>query len=73
MSRGKGKMSLKDVQRLLRMNGYSLERTGKHYIYKKDNDTFILPKSTHDLLLKRMFKEHNIKSEAEIKKGAQHD
>lgn len=67
--KGKGKMSLKQVQRLLKMNGYSLERINKHFIYKKGNDTFILPRNCHDLLLRRMFKEHGIKSEEELKRG----
>lgn len=66
---GKGKMSLKDVQRLLRLNGYSLERVNRHFIYKKGNDTFILPQKCHDMLLRRMFKEHGIKTEEELKRG----
>lgn len=67
-SRGKGKISLKEIQRLLRLNGYKLDRQGKHFIYKKDNDTFILPRSTHDMVIRRMFKEHDIKTEEELKK-----
>lgn len=67
-SRGKGKISLKEIQRLLRLNGYKLDRQGKHFIYKKDNDTFILPRSTHDMVIRRMFKEHGIKTEEELKK-----
>lgn len=60
-SRGKGSVSLREVQRTLRENGYELDRINRHFIYKKGNDTFILPRNCHDMLLRRMYKEHNIK------------
>ena len=60
-SRGKGSISLREVQRTLRENGYELDRINRHFIYKKGKDTFILPRNCHDMLLRRMYKEHNIK------------
>lgn len=66
--RGKGKVNIREVRRLLELNGYRLDRVSNHFIYKKDGDTFILPRSCHALLLKRMYKEHNIKTEEELKK-----
>lgn len=60
-SRGKGAIPLREVQRTLRENGYELDRINRHFIYKKGNDTFILPRNCHDMLLRRMYKEHNIK------------
>lgn len=61
-SRGKGDIPLREIQRTLGNNGYRLARIGKHFIYKNDlsNDTFILPRSCHSMLIRRMYKEHNI-------------
>lgn len=63
-SKGKGSISLRDVQRTLRDNGYVLERQNRHFIYKKQetNDTFILPRNCHDMLIRRMYKEHGIRT-----------
>lgn len=69
MTRGKGKTSLREVRRLLELNGYVLDRVNNHFIYKKGNDTFILPRNCHDMLLRRMFKEHNIKTEEELRRN----
>lgn len=62
MCRGKGSIPLRKIQRMLKDNGYRLDRVNDHFIYKNDskNDTFILPRSCHDLLIRRMFKEHGI-------------
>lgn len=61
-TRGKGAISLRDVQKTLKDNGYELVRTNRHFIYKKNenNDTFILPRKCHDMLIRRMYKEHSI-------------
>ena len=64
----KGTMTFREVQAILRANGYYLDRTESHYIYKnEDGDTFILPRSCNDMLLRRMFKEHAI--EKDVKKA----
>jgi len=61
-SRGKGSISLRDVQKTLKANGYELNRQNRHMIYRneKTKDVFILPRSCHDMLIRRMYKEHNI-------------
>lgn len=56
---------LKDIQRILKDNGYILTRTaGDHYIYAKPDQplTFSIP-SRRDLprpMVKRLLKEHGI-------------
>ena len=61
--RGKGNISLRKVDKILRSNGYRIERySGDHRIYKNDEgDTIIIPPSVHKQLIKRTFKENNIK------------
>ena len=56
-----GKYSMKKINRILKDNGYRLDRTkGDHYIYKNDKYTISIPMSRNDLILRREFKRCNI-------------
>lgn len=60
--RGKGPMSLRQIDKILKDNGYYVDRyNGSHCIYKNDeNHTIIIPLSCHKQLIRRVFKENNI-------------
>lgn len=60
--KGKGPMSLRKIDKILRKNGYHLDRySGDHRIYKNEEGTMInIPPSCHKLLVRREFKEKNI-------------
>ena len=60
-------MSFRDVDRILRKNGYKIVRnpSTNHTIYAKGNNTISIPgkgrsKDINAMLLKRIFKENNI-------------
>ena len=62
MSHGKGSISIREIDHTLKANGYKLARENGHRIYKDDNNnTIIILRSRHDLLIRRVFKENNIK------------
>lgn len=62
--RGKGKYRLRNIDKILRKNGYNLISTKKHYIYKKQTGEMIsIPKNCKDSVLKTEFKKHNIKED----------
>lgn len=56
-----GKYSMKKIDRILKDNGYRLDRKkGDHFIYKNDKYTISIPMSRNDLILRREFKRCNI-------------
>ena len=60
--KGKGPIPLRKIDKILKSNGYYLDRyNGDHRIYKNDQgDRIVIPPSCHKLLIRREFKEKNI-------------
>lgn len=60
--RGKGPMPMRKINKILKKNGYEIDRySGDHRIYKNnDGNTIIIPLSCHKLLVRREFKQNNI-------------
>ena len=53
----KGKFSMRKIDRVLKENGYILDRQrGDHFIYKNERFTISIPMSRNDLILKKEFK-----------------
>lgn len=62
-------ISFRQIDKILRKNGYTIVRNPptNHTIYAKGNDTISIPgrgrsKDVNAMIIKRIFKEHNIKS-----------
>lgn len=61
MSHGKGSISIRKIDSTLKRNGFKLDRENGHRIYKNNlGDTIIIPRSCHNYLIQRVFKENNI-------------
>ena len=61
MYRGSGKYSNRDINKILKKNGYRVTRNNGHYIYENDNgDTIAIPYNCKNSTLMREFKNHNI-------------
>ena len=61
MGHGKGSMSYREVDKILKNNGYKIIRCNGHKIYGNDGgNTISIPKTCCTYLVKRVFKENNI-------------
>ena len=62
MGRGKGAIPYRKIDRILKESGYLYVRDNGHKIYQNNNgDIIAIPKTCCTYLIKRLFKEHNIK------------
>ena len=60
--KGRGSMSIRKINKILRDNGWRLVRKTPHYIYKKDGEELeiAIPRSCHNDIIRRLFKKHGI-------------
>jgi predicted RNA binding protein YcfA (HicA-like mRNA interferase family) len=63
VGRGKGAIPFKKIDKILKANGYEYIRNNGHYIYSNGKNTIAIPKTCCTYLIKRLFKENNIKEE----------
>lgn len=60
MSRYKG-YRVKDCAKVLKDNGFVLERTGKHFVFTREGKHISLPLvSVNEMMWKRLVKENNL-------------
>ena len=53
--------SKREFEQLLNDNGYELARCkGSHFVYKKENETVVVPKNLNSMIGRRLIKEHNL-------------
>lgn len=46
---------------ILNNNGYTYIRCkGSHFVYKKENETIVVPKNLNSMIGRRLIKEHNL-------------
>lgn len=61
MGHGKGSISYREVDRILKNNGYTIIRCNGHRIYGNDEGKHIsIPKTCCTYLVQRVFKENGI-------------
>lgn len=63
MAKSKGAMSKRNIDKILRKNGYQIIRCNGHWIYSNGTNTIAIPKSLCTPLIQRLFKENNIKED----------
>lgn len=62
MSHGKGNIPLRKIERTLKDNGYTYIRFNGHWIWKSPTgNTIAIPKTCCAPLIRRLYKENNIK------------
>ncbi|SDN45128.1 hypothetical protein SAMN04490370_12526 [Eubacterium ruminantium] len=62
MSHGKGSIPMRKIDHILKENNYTFVRYNGHYIWKgKEGNTVAIPKTCCTPLIRRIFKENNIK------------
>ena len=61
MSYGKGILSLRKIDRILKANGFVYVRNNGHQIWKNEiGNTIVVPRSCCTYIITKMFKENNI-------------
>ena len=53
--------SKREFEQLLTDNGFEFARCkGSHFVYKKENETVVVPKNLNSMIGRRLIKEHNL-------------